>query len=126
MSATVISVECGWANSLEVYPEKDGTARVFLPQNQKQVTLDHWSIRDLELASEYSEHCQDYVIAERRFYRVLYQRNCIKPNYPMPAIRLQVEIQHDRVILWRKSQPYWEFQYLASTIPTKLLNRWAE
>ncbi len=86
-----MSVSCGYMNDAEMYLLIDGSIDWFMRFNLKQVNIINWTPRDLALAAEYAAPCESYDVAERRMYRTLYQRGCIKPNYPVPAIPYHVD-----------------------------------
>lgn len=88
-----LEVPCGWGEFLEMSPNMDGTLSFRLGHaftQPPEMILTSWSFRDLEIASEYAERA-NYALAQRCFYKVLYQRACMKPNYQVPVIRMHYE-----------------------------------
>jgi hypothetical protein len=55
---------------------------------------------------------KDAITGEDSDYNGQYFAGLLPPHYPVPAIRYQVEIQPDRVILWERIG-LWSFRYLA-------------
>lgn len=86
--AIFMEVEAGNCHTAELQLHADMTVTFYLSFYRIGVehTLIQWTPKDIIVASEYASHSDDYRIGEAKFYRTLYQRACMKPNYPVPAI----------------------------------------
>lgn len=110
-----IEIPCGYMNYTTMSLRMDGTLEWSFDYNTYRRFVMDCTPRDLKIAVEYSEHCQDYAVAERRMYRVLYQRGCIKPNHPLPA-KYQPLAGNYYEFGWRTAENGWNVESIYSML----------